>query len=306
MRLAILALVCVIRTAAADSTAEAYFSTQQPDPKKAPVIEATLVGAPNTTLEKISVSTVTPTGKVTVNAEKLRAYNEGKETIAIALVINGQEIWVGNDDVETDDIAKYAGVLKSLAAEIDKLDFATNAPPGSQGMIVSYSQGAEVKAPMADLKRLTGAALGTQKDYRGKIGTDMVQGISMALAELSKVTTARKALIVVGDGNDTNSETARTALADLKRQALAQHVQMFAIIYKDPISSEGSVITTMIPSAKTVSSYEGITGELDNILVRMADRYYVTFAGETLPWDGKNHELVITVDSAELEPQDVT
>ncbi|MFT3695788.1 MAG: FHA domain-containing protein [Kofleriaceae bacterium] len=301
MRLAILALLCVTHTTFADT--ETYFTVQPGNP---PVIEATLIGAPKTTLDKISLATTGPGGtKIVVKPDKVRPYNEGKETIAIALVINGQEIWVGNDDVETDDNAKYPGVLKSLSAAIDKLDFATNAPPGSLGMIVSYSQGTDPKLPMGDLKKLNGAALGTQKDYRGKIGTDMVQGISYALAELSKVATARKALIVVGDGNDTNAETARTALADLKRQAIAQHVQMFAIIYKDQISSEASVITNMIPNAKTVSSNEGVASELDNIIVRMADRYYVTFPGATLPWDGKEHPLAITVDATELEPQDV-
>jgi hypothetical protein len=134
----------------------------------------------------------------------------------------------------------------------------------------------------------------------------MVQGISLALAELSKVATARKALIVVGDGNDTNQEAARTALADLKRQAIAQHVQLFAIVYKDPISTDSSVITTMIPAAKRVSSNEGVSSELDNIMMRMADRYYVTFPGQTLPWDGKSHELTVTVDGTELEAQEVT
>ena len=72
---------------------------------------------------------------------------------------------------------------------------------------------------MGDLKNITGGALGGQKDYSGKIGTDMVQGITMAMAELSKVTTARKALIVVGDGNDTNNDAAKNQLAQLKKEA---------------------------------------------------------------------------------------
>jgi hypothetical protein len=299
---------------AGENTVDVYMQVKPADasdPKqkgKAPRIEATIVGGPNVPVEKLSLSTTNKNQKVTMKAERLRPYAEGTETIAIALVINGQEIWIGNDDYEQDENAKYAGVLKNLTQAIDKLQLGNAGPPGSKGIVVSYSTGAEIKVPMGDLKQITGAALGNQKDYHGKIGTDMVQGISMAMAELSKVPTARKALIVVGDGNDTNNETAKNALKDFKDQARKQNVQLFAIIYKSAVSSEGAVVTTMIPGAKTVNSIDGIASELNAIIARMADRYYVEFAGydpkikQGLPWDGKDHELTIKVDQTELEP----
>jgi hypothetical protein len=307
-------LFCATRLAHAQGTIEVYMQVKpadQSDPKqkgKAPQVEATVIGGPNVPIEKISLSTTNKTQKVTMKAEKLRPYTEGTETIAIALVINGQEIWIGNDDYEQDENAKYAGVLKNLTQAIDKLQLGNAGPPGSKGIVVSYSTGAEIKVPMGDLKLITGAALGNQKDYHGKIGTDMVQGITMAMAELRKVTTARKALIVVGDGNDTNNETAKAALADKKKEAKEQNIQLFSIIYKSAVSSEGAVITTMIPGAKTVNSIDGIASELNAIIVRMADRIYLTFPGydpktkQGLPWDNKEHDLVIKIDQAELEP----
>jgi hypothetical protein len=294
--------------------AEVYLTVRAPDPKdpkdkgKAPEIEATIVGGPKTTQDKFTLSTTNATQKVTMKASKLRDYVDGTETIAIALVINGNEIWVGNDDIETDENAKYPGVLKNLEAAIDKLQLGTAGPVGSKGIVVSYSQGAEIKVPMGDLKLINGGALGGQKDYYHKIGTDMVQGISMGLAELSKVSTARKALIVVGDGNDTNNEAAKTSLADLKKQAMAQKIQMFAIIYKSATSSDGAVITTMIGNAKVVNSIEGIASELNAILARMADRYYLSFpgfdpiTGVSLPWDSKDHDLTIRIDQTDLDP----
>ena len=307
------------RRARADGGSVDVFLTVQPpdekDPKqagKAPTIEATVVGGQKTTLDKFSLSTTNQNQKVVVKASHIRDYVEGKETIAIALVICGQEIWIGNDDVETEESAKYAGVLKNLEAAIDKLQLGAAGPPGSKGVVISYSTGAEIKVPMGDLKLITGGALGSQKDYRRKLGTDMVQGITLGLSELSKVSTARKALIVVGDGNDTNNETAKSQLADLKKQASAQGIQLFAIIYKSAVSTEGSVITTMIGNAKTVNSIEGISSELSGIISRMADRYYLTFpgfdekTGVGLPWDGKDHDLVIKIDQTELEPATLT
>jgi len=152
--------------------------------------------------------------------------------------------------------------------------------------------------PMGDLKLITGGALGSQKDYQHKISTDMVQGITMGLAELSKVSTARKALIVIGDGTDTNNEAAKAALIDLKKQANGQRIQMFGIIYKSAVSSEGAVITTMVGNAKVVNSVDGIASELNAIIARMADRYYLDFPG----WD----DLVVKIDQTDLDPASLT
>ncbi|HEY5927193.1 MAG TPA: FHA domain-containing protein [Kofleriaceae bacterium] len=280
------------------------------DPKrkgKAPQIEATIVSGPNVPAEKLTLSTSHKNQKITMKAEKTRPYAEGTETLAVALVIMGQEIWIGNDDYEQDENAKYAGVIKNLSQAVDKLQLANAGPTGSKGMVVSYSTGAEIKVAMGDLKLITGAALGSQKDYHGKIGTDMVSGIKVAISELTKAGTARKALIVVGDGNDTNNETAKSVLADLKKQTKDQNIQVFAIIYKSPVSSEGNVITTLVPTAKPVNSIDGISSELGSILARLSDRYYVTFMGydpatkQGLPWDGKEHDLVVKIDQQELE-----
>ena len=83
--------------------------------------------------------------RLALTQAKFREYVEGTETIAIALVINGQEIWIGNDDIETDENAKYQGVLKTLEAAIDKMGLPNAGPPGSKGLVISYSVGAEVK-----------------------------------------------------------------------------------------------------------------------------------------------------------------
>jgi len=281
------------------------------DPKQknnAPSIEATIIGGPNTPIEKITLSEPGAKTPATMKAISKREYTQGTDTIAIGLVINGQEIWIGNEDVEPDEAARYAGVLKNLTSAVDRLKLGEAGPPGSMGIVVSYSTGAEIKVPMGPLKDITGGALGSQKDYRGKIGTDMVQGITLGLAELSKVSTVRKALIVVGDGNDTNNDVAKAQLVDLKKQAAKQNIDLFAVIYKSQVSAEGNVITTMIPGAKTVNSIDGIASEMSAIIERMKDRYYVVFPGYDkklkvgLPWDGKEHELVIKIDQKELEP----
>ena len=297
---------------------EVYLTVKTPDAKdvknkdRAPTIEATVKNGPNAPLEKFSISEPNAKVPVIIKASALRPYTEGTVTIAIGFVINGQEIRIGNDDVEQDDNAKRAGVLKNLEAALDKLQIGTRGPTGSKGVVISYSSGAEIKVPMGDLKNVSGGALGGQKDYYRKIGTDMVQGITMGLAELHNAVTARKALIVVGDGNDTNNEAAKRQLVELKKQAKADNIDMFAIIYKDEVSDPGNVITALIPTAKTVNSIDGIASEMDGILNRMADRYYLTFPGYDeklaagLNFDGKPHDLVVKIDQTDTEAATVT
>src|SRR3954470_20387632 len=86
------------RTAHADGQVEVYLQVKPADPTNpkekgnAPRIEATVIGGAKTTVDKFSISTTNAGQKVTIKADKLREYTEGTETIAIALVINGQTI----------------------------------------------------------------------------------------------------------------------------------------------------------------------------------------------------------------------
>ncbi|HEY1554579.1 MAG TPA: FHA domain-containing protein [Kofleriaceae bacterium] len=285
------------------------------DPKekgKAPSLEATIVNGPKVPLEKFTISTIgADKQRVTMKATKLREYTEGKETIAIALVINGQELWVGNEEVEQDPTAAYPGALKNLEGAIDKMGLSNAGPKGSKGVIISYSNGAEVKGTgVIDLEKITGAALGSERDYYKHLGTDMVQGIQLAYAKLKEITASRKAMIVVGDGTDTDADKAKSALADLKKKLKAENIQAFAIIYKprEELNERPQVITTLIPGVKTVNSMDGIAAALAEIVESMKNRYYVTFAGFDenlgvgLPWDTKDHDLTIKIDQTELEP----
>jgi hypothetical protein len=299
------------RVARADS-AEISMVVVPPDPKdpktkdNAPTIEVTVVNGPTLPMEKFSLTAVNPTlnQKVKFPASKLRPYAEGKETIAIVLVICGQKIWIGTDDYEEDPGAKYAGVLKNLQGAIDKLQLGNAGPTGSLGAVVSYATGSNVKVPMGELKLITGAALGSQQDYKRMLGTDMVQGVSTGIAMLKEVTAARKALIVVGDGNDTNPAAAKGQLAQLKKDAVKQNIQTFAVIYKSDVSDkERNDITSMIPTAKTVNSIEGIASEMEFIIASMKNRYYLTFPGAKddlyFPFDDKEHDMTLTIDQEE-------
>ncbi|MGE0546809.1 MAG: FHA domain-containing protein [Kofleriaceae bacterium] len=315
-----LAMTWLARPARADGQIEVFLQVKPPDPQDpkakaaAPTIEATIVGGPNLTADKFSL--IEPSAKTPIELKPLgplRPYTAGTETIAIAIVFNGQEVWIGNDDIEPEDsAARYLGILKNLKLALQSVPFANAGPPGSKGMLIAYGDKAEVKVPMGPLANITAESFGTQKDYYKKLGSALVEGISLAVSELHNVTTSRKALIVVSDGNDTNNDAAKAQLAALKKQAAADKIQTFAIIYKGPVSEPGNVITTMIPTATTVNNAEGISTTIQTILSRMGDRYYLTFPGYDpklkvgLAWDGKPHDLVIKIDKDETDPVTLT
>ena len=311
-------LAGIAPAAAEGGTIEVFLTVKTPDPASkskddAPSIEATIVGGPTVPIEKFVLTDPSAKPPVTMKASTLRPYTAGTETIAIAFVFNGQEVWIGNDDYEGEESsARHLGILKNLKQALQTVPFATAGPPGSKGVLIVYGDKADVKVPMGPIANITPEALGVQKDYNRKFGTAMVDGIKLAISELHNVTASRKALIVVCDGNDTNNETAKSQLQELKKQAASEKIQTFAIIYKGELSEAGNVITTMIPAAQTVTGAEQISTAIQSILSRMADRYYLTFPGfdpktnNGLIWDGKSHDVIIKIDKDDTDPVSIT
>jgi hypothetical protein len=306
-------------TARADGEVEVQFLIKPADPTNpktkgdAPQIEATIIGAPNLTPDKFILVDKSAKPPVEIKAVSKRNFNQGTETLAVAIVMLGWEMWIGNTTFRPEgDLTREKGVLVDLQAALDKLNFKEAGPPGSVGMVITYADTAVIRVPMGPLGNLSGSALGTQKDYKDTKGYELVKGIELALAELRKVQNPRKVLIVVCDGNDTNNDAAKGQLQVLKTQARNDRVQTFAIVYKAADSEPNNVILSMIQQTSTVTTPENIATAIQSILARMADRQYLTFPGynkETkigLKWDGKPHDLAVKIDKEETEPQQVT
>jgi hypothetical protein len=232
----------------------------------------------------------------------VRSYVQGGEAISIMFVVSGQEVWMGNDAIETDPTALIPDALGPLEAAIDSLDLAHRVPPGSQAGFVTYARGARVRVPLAPIGQLQGIALGTQHDYYNTIGSDLAAGISTALGQLERAPTPRKMLIVIGDGNDTKGDDPDAELAVLKKRAAADRIEMAALIYKQRFSSDTNQITRIIPNAKVVMFADRFADQLDWLLQRVTRRFYAQFDISSLPvWDGRDHDLSLTIAG---DPQD--
>ncbi|HEY4055908.1 MAG TPA: hypothetical protein VGM39_04840 [Kofleriaceae bacterium] len=177
--------------------------------------------------------------------------------IAVEFVINGQEIAMGNDQIEEEGSpARYPGMLLGFEHAMNRTPLAL--PAGSVAGVVTYADHGAIRWPLSDAKSLSSTALGEQKDYFGAIGIDVVSGIELGLAELGKVDAQHKFLVVIGDGTDTNMEAAKAELKALRHDAERQGVEPIAIVYKNALSDEATVVTELDPHAMRAMTVENV------------------------------------------------
>jgi hypothetical protein len=169
--------------------------------------QATVTGAGEELTVKEGQSASVAPGKAPV--EVLTA---GDPT-AVEIVFSGEQRWTDHE-------------LDAMESAIDHVQL----PLGSTVGAVSYSTGATLRAEATPSSRFGAGWLGFTGLYRGAIGSDVVQGVTMGLTELAKSHIARKVLVVVGDGNDTNNDAAKRALIDLQGTARQMGVTIRAVL----------------------------------------------------------------------------
>lgn len=184
----------------------------------------------------------------------------------LALLLQGSEVWIGNDaDTPADDPSRMPGALNAIRAAFERTPL-TGFPPGSQAMVITYADKATTKLPLIPIEKLDARAIGVQHDYHGTIGTELVGGVRHALTALAKTPSSRRVLVILGDGGDTNNETARAQLQQLAKDAANMHVDIYAIVYKGALSDPTTVVTELDPKAATAKTADEITADLSALL----------------------------------------
>ncbi len=286
------ALLCALVGPAAADTPEASLELGPGG------LHATVTGVPH--LPAASIVLRDATGPA-IHPSDIVAYRDGTEPMALAIVYEGNEILLGNDDFELDDNARYTGILHALEAAIDGARLDHLYPAASRILAISYADAVQLEASGSPAE-LTGTRLGDQRHYRNRLGTNLVGGLELAISQLEQQDVPRRALIIIGDGNDTNNEAAAVALANLKKRAAMDRIETFSIIYKGALSDPESVISRMISRSRTIASAEALPSAFATIATQLADRFYVTFPIDSLARDGRAHELVLSLGADQLDP----
>lgn len=235
---------------------------------------------------------------VSAKALSLRRYAEGTERLALVLLIEGHEYWIGNESYVESEDDKAPGAFAKLGAALESL--AGVGPAGSQFAMIVYGKGASVRVPFSPLSELGADKLGSQKDFEGTTMRDLATGASEAVALLRGVTAARKALLVIGDGCDTNADEAKSQLVAMRKTFEQDKVELYSIVYRaERIECEVPVIKSLVTDARSTESVDGIPAKLNEIAARIGNRIYLTFPGFDekrklgFSWDGKEHEFVL-------------
>jgi hypothetical protein len=286
------------------------------DPKlkgKAPFVLATVINGPSAkTAEDVSL-VQDGTKPVEIKADQLKTYAEGNEPISIVLLIEGHFLYMGNETYEDNPDDQYIGIHSKLPDSINAV--AKLGPPGSQAALAVYHSSAELKHPMSDIATLTPDKLGKQQDYQNNTTRNLVAGLDLALTELKKTTTPRRALIVISDGADITGDASREISAAKKKlvdEGVEIYVVYFAISEEQAPSTPGhlKILDDTLPSAK---SMDDIVTKVESIgSAIQSQRYYVRFPGydEKLKvgftWDGAAHDFILKSGDKEVTAEPVS
>jgi hypothetical protein len=191
----------------------------------------------------------------------------------LAILLADQEVWMGNDDITPpeEEASRYKGALNAIRGAFERSPM-TGFPAGSQAMLITYDDKAKTKIPLTPIESLDARAIGNQKDYYRKVGTELVTGVRHAFTELAKLQGGRRVLIILGDGNDTNNEAAKTQLGQLAKQAAELHIEVYALVWKGPLSDNGSVITVLDPKATTSATTDELAADLVSLFRVLRNR----------------------------------
>ena len=267
---------------------------------KPPEIIAMFRGVKSTTPENVTLTA----GKTRIAATAITTYARGGEPMTLAIVMNGQEVWIGNDEyVPPGDPAYYEGALTTIVSSLDRLALEKRLPEGSLGTAVVYADTARTLVPLGPIGGLTGRALGKQRDYSQKLGSALVSGIELAMRTLRDAKTKRRVLLVIGDGNDTNNETAVRQLRELAEVAAREDIDTRAIVHRSPVSEPRYVIAQMIPDAVEVANLDALGTVIESVIRGLDDRFYARFDARTLRWDDLQRAIVVRVGDVEMETQ---
>jgi hypothetical protein len=185
---------------------------------------------------------------------------------ALVVVFSGQEIFVGNDQYEPDPAARYKGAFAALERAFSKHPPAAALPTGSQGAVIAYATDTEVVVGMGDIARVDAGLFRDQRPYRGRVGQELVRGTRHGLDLLAKVDARRRILIVIGDGNDTDNELARTRFEAMIPEIAQLRVKVAMIVVRG--ASETAQLHSEGPLGHTyyISGAEGVAEVLAKAL----------------------------------------
>ena len=259
-------------------------------------------------------------------------YHRSSEPLAIVVLVEGHEYYLGNDSYfeeggEVIGGGRSEGVHLAVRSALDlgcdpgddhPAALACAGPPGSKLGLVVYGATADVRAPMEDLRAVEGGKLGDQQLQRGQLRRELAVGLQAALELLRKTPASRRLLIVVSDGFEASGSA---AIAGLKRQLKDASIGVVAVHYELETRFIGDTPETRKRSGEDMKHLGGgagsayvrvhnlrdLPGKLTSTVLGVTDdRFWLELPGRVdhprtgvragFTWDGREHPLELLLD----------
>ncbi len=252
---------------------------------------------------------------ISVKPEKVELYQNSNEPMAMVVLIQGDERWIGNEtyfeeDASEDGLAEAAlvGAFTGIGPMLDELNKA--GPPGSVAALVVYGEKVETKLPISDASKLTAGALGAQRDFQGEAGVSFLPGIDRAITLLTKQTGKRRILVIIGDGTG-QAEDLRGPIRKRKETLESLGAEVYTVQLSanpnDPPSGPQNMKTLGYTDAKKANSKDNLKAHAALFVESINQRYYLVFpgvnqeAGVYFVHDGQEHEFELKVGEELVE-----
>ena len=273
--------------------------------KAAPIVRAVVDGPPGLDTEDFVLKEEAEP-PLTLAASKSVTYVDSDEKMVLVILVEGDFRWMGNETyaAESDEgDSIFPGAFVGLPPAIDALVAA--GPDGSLGSLVVYNDTALIKQEMGDIKSLTGAALGKQQDYEDYVTKSFLVGLQESFKSLN-AQSGRRVLVVIGNGQDLAGDAIGEQLKSQIDSFKKSKVEVYTIHYSntdDEQTVPGQTNMSRLGYSRhyNATSRDHFASNAKNIVEFIGARYYVDFAGDTIPFDGQEHELVVAVGDDESE-----
>lgn len=243
--------------------------------------------------------------EISVPAEKVITFPQSNDKLALVVLIQGDEVWMGNETyVAEDDPDQLQGAFTALPDAVDALS--KGGPAGSTGALLIYAGGSvNVKYETGDIGGLSGA-LGTQQDYKDA-GVPFIVGVDEAYKKLTEAK-GRRVLVVFGDGTG-QAEDLSGPLDERIKKLEALGVETYTV-YFAATPTDNPVPKNNMKRLGFSGFYEApqrdnFKSKAEDIVARLSARYYVDFPAAPLATPDKaTRSLTVFVSEEEIETKE--
>lgn len=238
-------------------------------------------------------------------------FKDSADEMALLILVQGSERFMGNPstmDDEGNPREPTEGAYEHLKPAIDAL--LKVGPNRTRASLLVYGKDVAIRVPMGDRGVASGESMGAVKDYFGVGEKQFKNGLEKAFELLNADAAARKILVVIGDGGDTN---ATVNIADTAKKLQDAEIEVYVIRAtpkREDFENAGNktrMNQLAAPGKPKDATKVGDIPELaQQIAVDIDSLYSLEFGTTSFPHDGAEHEYTVLAKRAESRAMGIT